>query len=364
MITPSIDETLAHRDHIGPGAGYSSIMRRGTGVIVAVALVIAGCASPSTAAPPSDNLLPAHWHVFRHIPAVVDIAGPRQDGQFTLALAGRLSLLGPGGLLDFARGRDGYATNRGTEPYIALAPDTPIGAGRCSFVPNDVYALESGSAPAVMRIDGAGHATRFAGLPTGSFPNGIAFDTAGAFGHRLLVTIAVRGATSVLSIDCQGAVQTLTRRAPRVEGGIVVAPPSFGNFAGELIAPDENGGTIYAVDARGGTRAIAKSGLPHGGDIGVESEGFVPAGFSRRSTAYLADRSVPGNAHPGTDSILELPGVELVRAGVQPGDLLVATEGGAETVAVRCRQTCLVRHIAAGPAATHAEGHIAFGAVP
>jgi hypothetical protein len=86
----------------------------------------------------------------------------------------------------------------------------------------------------------------------------------------------------------------------------------------------------------------------------------VPTGFSRQSAAYLADRSVPGNAHPGTNSILTLSGADLTRAGVMTGDLLVASEGGAETIAVRCQRTCVVRHIAAGPQATHAEGHIVF----
>jgi hypothetical protein len=76
--------------------------------------------------------------------------------------------------------------------------------------------------------------------------------------------------------------------------------------------------------------------------------------------AYLSDRSVPGNAHPGTNSILELTGTGLERAGVQHGDLLVASEGGAETISVRCQQTCTISHVAAGPAATHAEGHIVF----
>jgi hypothetical protein len=338
-------------------------MRRRAGVIVIV-LVLAGCGAPGATAPGRDRTLPGHWVVFRHIPAVVDLAGTRRDGQLTLALGGRLSLLGSSGLVDFARGKDGYATNRGTEPYIALAPGAPVEVGRCSFAPDDVYALEPGSAPAVMRIDGRGHATRFADLPRGSFPDGIAFDTTGAFGRRLLVTVTLENATSLLSIDCQGAVQTLTRRAPRVEGGIVIAPPSFGNFAGELIAPDEISGTIYAIDAGGIARTVARSGLPHGGDIGVESEGFVPVMLSRHSAAYLADRSVPGNPHPGTDSILKLSSADLLRAGVQSGDLVVASEGGAETVAVRCRQTCFVSHIAAGPPATHAEGHITFAAFP
>jgi hypothetical protein len=45
-------------------------------------------------------------------------------------------------------------------------------------------------------------------------------------------------------------------------------------------------------------------------------------------------------------------------SGVRPGDLLVATEAGAQTFAVRCRLTCTVRRIGQGPTVTHAEGHI------
>jgi hypothetical protein len=71
------------------------------------------------------------------------------------------------------------------------------------------------------------------------------------------------------------------------------------------------------------------------GGIGVESAGFVPPGFSAADAAYLADRFLKGNPHPGTDSILRLPGQELISAGVRAGDLLVATEASARTIVVR-----------------------------
>jgi len=58
--------------------------------------------------------------------------------------------------------------------------------------------------------------------------------------------------------------------------------------------------------------------------------------------------------------ILRLPGQELISAGVRAGDLLVATEASARTIVVRCASSCTARYIAAGPAITHAEGHIAF----
>jgi hypothetical protein len=162
--------------------------------------------------------------------------------------------------------------------------------------------------------------------------------------------------TTVEAIDCRGRVSAVTRRAPRVEGGIAVAPPSFGRFAGDLIGSDEQTGLIWAITPRGKSILVARSGLPHGGDIGVESEGFVPAGSGW--DALLADRRTPGNPHPGDDVVLRLP---VAAAGVRPGELLVATEGGALTDAVACGRTaCSVREVAAGPAIAHAEGHIAF----
>ena len=144
---------------------------------------------------------------------------------------------------------------------------------------------------------------------------------------------------------------------PVVEGGIVVAPRGFGRFGGRLIAPDELSGRLIAVDASGRAVELARSGLRAGGDIGVESLGFVPAGFERGMTALLADRAVPGNPHPGTDSILGVSGAALRSAGVRVGDLLAATEGGAETIAVRCgRRACTVRLVAHGPAGSPRRG--------
>jgi hypothetical protein len=103
---------------------------------------------------------------------------------------------------------------------------------------------------------------------------------------------------------------------------------------------------------------VANSGLPHGNDIGVESEGFVPSGSA---DAFMADRLTPGNPHPGDDVVLRLPATALRAAAVRPGDLLVATEGGGLTEAVSCSAAgCRVRLVARGPAVAHIEGHIAF----
>lgn len=62
----------------------------------------------------------------------------------------------------------------------------------------------------------------------------------------------------------------------------------------------------------------------------------------------------------GITPSLRLPAAELTRAGIRAGDLLVATEGGASTIDVRCAAACTVRYVAAGPAIAHAEGHIVF----
>src|SRR5206468_3686038 len=95
--------------------------------------------------------------------------------------------------------------------------------------------------------------------------------------------------------------------------------------------------------------------LPAGGDIGVESAGFVPA---RATAAYLSDRGTPGNPHPGTDSILRLSGTALSDARIRAGDLLVATEGGATVIRVRCAPQCATSVVATGPPAAHGEGRL------
>jgi hypothetical protein len=278
-----------------------------------------------------------------------------------VAANGRLFILAPDGELNpFARGTDGYATALGPEPYIALAESDSVVGSSCSFGKDSIFAIEPGASPGIILIDALGRAQRFVNLPKAAFLDGISFDGVGRFGHRLLVTALVHGRTTVFAIDCNGAISTISAQAPVVEGGVVVAPASFGRFPGDLIAPDEKSGRIFAIEPSGKTITLARSHLLSGSDIGVESAGFVPSGFDQGYVAYLADRFSRGNAHPGTNSILRLTGLELVHAGVRAGDLLVASEGGAETIVVRCGASCTVKRIAKGPAATHGEGHIVF----
>ena len=162
----------------------------------------------------------------------------------------------------------------------------------------------------------------------------------------------------MFGIGCDGRVSTVAAGAPAVEGGIVVAPATFGRFGGDLIAPDEASGRVYAVSPSGQVVTLARSGLPAGGDIGVESAGFVPPASDRRLPRRpLLARATGTRA---TTPSCGCPRPELARAGIRAGDLLVATEGGARTIDVRCAAACTVRYVAAGPAIAHAEGHIVF----
>jgi hypothetical protein len=320
---------------------------------------LVGCGGGGATSPNAAAV--AEWRQALHVGGVVDLGVRRADGRFVVAAGGRLALLRAGGRpVPFARGRGGYATEPGPEPYIALAPDQAVRGGACRFPRDGVYALEPKGRRGVIAISPSGQARRLADLGGAGLLTGIASDSTGRFGHRLLVTRRTFGRTTLFAVDCHGRVRTITREAPSVEGGIVVAPASFGRFGGDLIAPDELSGRILAIAPSGRARLVAKSGIAHGGDIGVESAGFVPRGFGPGWAAYLADRGSQKNPHRGDDAILSLAGPSLLRAGVRAGDLLVAGEGGARTVAVRCRTTCSVMHVADGPTVAHAEGHIVF----
>jgi hypothetical protein len=336
------------------GVGWLSVRWFRTLALGAAVMVAACGGSPGRAgAPPS-----VVWLVYRHLPGVVDLAGPRGDGSFLVAAAGRLFVLGRVGRLSpFARGAGGYLTAMGTEPYLVLASGDAVGGTRCSFESGMAFALEPGPRPGVVMISPQGRARRFASLPPGRFLSGIAFDSTGRFGHRLLVTAGSGGRTTVFGIGCDGRLSVIAAGAPAVEGGITVAPATFGRYGGDLIAADETSGRVYAVDPAGQVITLARPALPAGGDIGVESAGFVP---QRAAAAYLADRFSARNKHPGDNAILQLSAAQLAQAGIRAGDLLIATEGGAKTIDIRCTATCTIRYVAAGPAIAHAEGHIVF----
>lgn len=326
-------------------------MKRLFGILVA-GIVAVGCGGAAARTPP---LRLVHWTPLVHVGRPLDLAGPRRDGSLVLAAGGKLWRLAPsaGRVTRFA---PGYQSPGGEEPYIAVPA---IGHRGCSFGSDTVYALRLASGHGVVAIGPSGRVRTFATLSARGLIDGIAFDETGRFGYRLLVTVEHGATSTVVAIDCHGHVGTITGHAPKIEGGITVAPSTFGAFAGDLIASDENTGRIYAIAPDGRSSLVARSGLPHGGDTGVESEAFVPA--HGRFEALLADRGTPGNRHPGDDVVLRVSSAALFAAGARPGDLLDATEGGAKTVAVHCgARGCSVKHVADGPAIAHPEGHIAI----
>ncbi len=323
------------------------------------ALVVLAALSALLASPASASSTPLAWERWQHIGGVLDLVGPRADGQAVVAAGGKVLKLdlSTGRLEQLAGGAGGYTNPNGGEPYIALSPGLEVPAVGCSFARDDLFVLQLKPAGGVLRIDRDGRVHTFATVDGVESLNGITFDTTGRFGHRLLVTGPSHGSTVVAAIDCRGQVKHITDAGPVVEGGLAVAPAGFGSFGGDLIAPDELGGNIYAIAPDGSSTILVRSGLPSGGDIGVEGVGFVPPGFAAGGAAYFADRSTPGNPHPGTDSLLRLSAQSLAGAGVREGDLLAATEGGAALITVRCRTTCQVTKLVEGDTA-HGEGRV------
>jgi hypothetical protein len=297
-----------------------------------------------------------------HLPGVFDLAGPRSDGLLVAAVHSRLLLLSSSGAQrEFA---PQYSAPDGSESYIALSPGLPVESAGCAFARDELLALDlKATPPGVARVGVDGAVSHLATVDGASTLSGIALDTVGDFGHRLLVVgPSGQGHTLVAAVDCKGTVTPVGVVATSLEGGIALAPHGFGHFGGQLIAPNEGNGTVYAVSSKGVLSAVAASGVPAGGDIGVESVGVVPAG--RAAAAYVADRGTPGNPHPGTDSVLRLTGSALSAAGVQAGDVLVATEGGDTMVDIRCAPACTPTVVANGPPTAHGEGRLLVVAAP
>lgn len=308
------------------------------------------------------------WQPVARVAGIFDLAGPRADGWLVAAGSAKLYLLDPlGAVTPFAQGPDGYADDKGGEAYLTIVPRLPASAnsgGACTWEQGDAFILRLHAPLGLTKVDIHGVKSAFASIPSITSLSGITFDTIGTFGYRLVVTAGVSGGkTEVAAVDCAGNVAVITRAAPAMEGGIEVAPTTFGAFGGMLVAPDENSGNIYAVGADGSSKRVVASGLPKGGDIGVEGVAFVPHGWN--GNLYYSDRATAGNPHPGTDSVLMLDSATLGSAGVQAGDLLAVTEGGTTLIDVRCATTtCAVTPVVSTPTRAHGEGHLVFTNAP
>ncbi|HEV3213808.1 MAG TPA: hypothetical protein VGZ03_10475 [Acidimicrobiales bacterium] len=295
------------------------------------------------------------WRQGAHLRGVFDVVGPRGDGRFVVAARGGLFLLDAAGRL--VRLDPSYVPTAG-ESYVAISPGLRDRSGRCSFPRDAIAALDLAPGhPGVTLVSATGVVSHLANVTGVTGLYGITMDVSGRFGHRILVVGREGGGhTKIVAVDCLGRVSTIGSVDVPLEGGIAVAPPTFGAFAGELIAPDELDGILYAVSPNGRLAAVARSGLPFGQDVGVESLGFVPAGGP--GGAFLADRLTPGGRHPGHDRVLVLSGAALRGADVTAGDLLAATEGGATVIRVRCAANCSVASVVAAPTAAHGEGSL------
>ena len=277
-----------------------------------------------------------------------------------MAAARRLFILSRASALSpFARGPGGYSTALGPEPYVTMAGNDRVAGTQCSFRSSMIFALQPGGRPGIIPIGADGRARRFASLPATVTPTGITFDATGHFGHKLLVTASNHAETTVRAIDCAGKVRAITSHAPAMEGGIAVAPASFGRYGGDLVAPVKPEG---ASSPSGQTAQWSRSGYP-ACRTAATSASRAPAlcrSDSAPATPPISPTGSPRQQAPRHGQHSAPPGQELINAGDRPGDLLVATEASARTIVVRCASSCTARYIAADPAVTHAEGHIAF----
>jgi len=333
-------------------------MRRAVGTAVALGLLGATIAVAAVAA---ANGGPLTWEQWHSAPGVVDVAGPLSSGAIAIAAGTHLFRVTPGGVqseLSPTYAAPPFAPPAGSEPYIATSQAESSNAS-CAFPRDTVFAIRPSKPGSVISVGPGGDVRTFVTLPAAGSLNGITFDTAGRFDHRLLVTGRIAGQhEAVVAVDCRGAATTLTNMAPRFEGGLTVAPASFTRFPGDLVAADEVSGRVLAIDPAGKAALIADSRVPSGGDTGVEGVTFVPPGFLAGGEAYTADRGTPGSPHRGTDTLLRLPASAFAAAGVHSGDMLLTTEASDRIVDIACDGSCSERVLGMGSAAAHGEGHL------
>jgi hypothetical protein len=325
---------------------------------VALTAVMGSCAATA----PSASAAPLTWQKWQHLGGVFDLGVQVDDAGLVAAGSEVLFKVNRDGGQNPITGDASYRKSGGFEAYFAVSRGEPTG-GSCRFQNGAIYVIDQKTAGDVVEVDpNSGRPRLFASVRGVETLNGITLDGTGTFGdHPLLVTGPHNGRSVVAAIDCHGDVRIITDHAPRMEGGIAVAPVGFGAHSGELVAPDEISGDIIGVNHNGTTSSLASFKQLIGGDLGVESAGFVPRDFfTNGGFVYVADRATANNPHPGTDSILRLASAQLASAGVHQGDLLVATEGGGTTVDVSCAATCSLRLLASGPPTAHIEGHVVF----
>ncbi|MFN0108811.1 MAG: hypothetical protein ACKVZH_08150 [Blastocatellia bacterium] len=145
----------------------------------------------------------------------------------------------------------GFHTFREVESKIVVVPQSgpPVDAG---FTPGDIF-IGRGPHTEISRLSASGEALDdvFTQLsPNSSLWGGLAFDTEGEFGGRL---IAVESDGKIYLVSADGSIELLTDLHLRLEG-VAVAPVTFGPHAKNIIVgcegygdDDPHGGEIYAI---------------------------------------------------------------------------------------------------------------------
>ena len=202
-------------------------------LLIALSLAVAACGTSARGRITAVRAATlGRWTATAHIRRVLDLSSPRSDGAIVVAAAGRLALLSSAaGARPFATGPAGYASPGGEEPYVALSSGERVRGADCTFGTDTLYALRLVNGPGVTVVDSQGRARRLRQPRRPRAGERDRLDDTGRFGHRLLVTATAGSKTTVYAIDCRGGVTMITEDAPRVEGGIVVAPATFGRFA-------------------------------------------------------------------------------------------------------------------------------------
>jgi hypothetical protein len=142
---------------------------------ICTALLASSIALTASAAPG-----PGKWRAVAKVPGIVDVVGPRADGRLVLSTHSGLFVMRPtGSPVPYARGPYGYAGSPG-EPYLTLGRGHRVPGAGCAFRRDVLFALDPDATPWIVRVDRNGRSSRFADLPAGAFPAGIATDTVGS----------------------------------------------------------------------------------------------------------------------------------------------------------------------------------------
>jgi hypothetical protein len=166
-----------------------------------------------------------------------------------------------------------------------------LSPGMHGFAPGDLYCHAPGNKIYRITPDGA-HVSVFATLPYSRTSDGaLTFDLQGAFGFKLVAATGRSGGSThaggaVFTIDPAGRVSTIgTYSDPGGADEAVIAPPSFGALAGEVLLTVDAGkmGTLVAMDAQGKARTVMK----------------LPDGPNPIAVVSPSPRSHPGQIKPG-----------------------------------------------------------------